>query len=90
MSPSEAFDYVLEIYKINNQEVCELSGVSKSVVSKFRNGKSDISSKNLQKILKSLPAKVTQHFYMLYLIDEPEKKNSIKVTEKANKYKVEK
>lgn len=88
MSPSDAFDYVLEKYKISNQQVCEMSGVSKSVVSKFRNGKSDISSTNLQKILKSLPAKVTQHFNMLYLIDEPQINNNLKVSEKKTSYKV--
>lgn len=42
MSPNEALDYVLELYDIKTQEVSDKSGVHKSVISKFRNGHSDI------------------------------------------------
>ena len=88
MSPNEALDYVLELYDIKTQEVSDKSGVHKSVISKFRNGHNDIGAKNLQKILKILPAHVTHHFNMLYLYGDEEKKSKLKVAEKDNKAKV--
>lgn len=79
MSPNEALDYVLELYDIKTQEVSNKSGVHKSIISKFRNGHSDMGTEKLQKILKILPPNVTHHFYMLYLYDGEGKKLKDKV-----------
>ena len=83
MSPSEALNYVLELYEIKTQELADKSDVHKSIISKFRNGRSDISAKNLQKIVKALPPEARTHFNMLFSFAEADR-----VAEKSNKHAV--
>ena len=87
MLPNEAFVEVIEKYNLNQQELADISGVDKGVVSRFINGKSDIKSRNLQKLVKALPPQAKAHYYMLYSYDTDEKK-AVKNSEKINKSKV--
>jgi plasmid maintenance system antidote protein VapI len=66
MLPNEAFVEVIEKYNLNQQELVNKSGVDKGVVSRFINGKSDITSRNLQKLVMALPPQAKAHYYMLY------------------------
>lgn len=76
MLAHEAFDYILEEYKISAKEISELSGIDKSVISRFRNGHTDISTNRLQKLIQSLPPQAKAHFYMLFSFNTKEEKVS--------------
>jgi transcriptional regulator with XRE-family HTH domain len=87
MLPYQAFEAVIEKYKITQQELAVASGVDKGVISRFINGISDIKTSNLQKLVKVLPPQAKAHYYMLFSYDE-EKNPKLKVAEKDNKTKV--
>ena len=48
MTPNEALKFVLETYNVKPQQLADKSGVNKSIISKFLNGRSDIHAANLQ------------------------------------------
>ncbi len=82
MSPNEAFDFVLREYKLNADDIARESGIHKSAISKFRNGKHEMNSGNLQKLVKALPPQARTHFNMLFSFDNgDESKKMIKVAE---------
>ena len=83
MSPNEAFDFVLKEYKLNADDIARESGIHKSAISKFRNGKHEMNSGNLQKLVQALPPEARTHFNMLFSF-----KNTNKVAKKSNKSKV--
>lgn len=70
MSPNEAFDYVLNEYHVNADELARLSGIHKSAISKFRNGKHEMKSGNFQKLIRALPAQAKAHYCMLFSFDD--------------------
>jgi hypothetical protein len=89
MSPNEAFDFVMTHYQINADEISQISGIHKSAISKFRNGRHSMNSDNLQKLIKSLPPKVIAHFNALtFYNDDEEKKSELKTIQQDNKAKV--
>lgn len=90
MKASEAYDFVLEKYKIKAKDIAEAIGKSESDVSKFRNGHRKINQDILQLFIQALPNEARAHFNMLFSYgDELNKeKKSKKVAEKSNKYKV--
>ena len=69
MSPNEALDRVFDFYKIKNEDIAKKTGVHKSIISKYRNGHSDMGTHKLQKILRVIPPQAAQHFSMLWLYD---------------------
>ena len=83
MTPNEALSYVIEAYNLKPQKLAEDSGVHKSMISKFINGRGDIHSGNLQKIVKALPPQARTHFGMLFSFDIAIR-NDLKVVEKSN------
>jgi transcriptional regulator with XRE-family HTH domain len=82
MTPNEAFDYVLNEYQVSADEIARISGLHKSAISKFRNGKHQMNSDNLQKLVQALPPEARSHFTMLFSF------SSTKVAEKDNTSKV--
>lgn len=99
MKASEAYDFVLEKYNIKAKDIAEAVGKSESDVSKFRNGHRKINADLLQLFIQALPSEARAHFNMLFsygdeinkiqIINNNEtKKNTFKVSEKSNKYKV--
>ncbi|MDJ0903728.1 MAG: helix-turn-helix transcriptional regulator [Xenococcus sp. MO_188.B8] len=76
MTPNEAFDYVLNEYKVSADEIARISGINKSAISKFRNGKHQMNSGNLQKVVQALPPDARSHFTMLFSF------SNLKVAEK--------
>lgn len=82
MTPNEAFKFVLDTYDIKPQQLADESGVNKSIISKFVNGRSDIHATNLQKIVLALPPEARTHFNMLFSF------SNNKIAKKANKSKV--
>ena len=84
MLPNQAFEFVIEEYKITQQELSDISGVDKGVISRFINGRTDMKTSNLQKLVKALPPQARAHFNMLFSYgDEIEK-----LTKQNNKHKV--
>ena len=78
MLPHEAFEAVLIEYKITQQELSNLSGVDKGVISRFINGVTDMKTSNLQKMVKALPPQARAHYYMLFSYGDDQKKTSSK------------
>lgn len=76
MSPNEAFDYVIKQYNLNAEEISRKSGIHKSAISNFRNGKHQMTSDNLQKLVQALPPQANAHFWMLFSFSEDEEKVS--------------
>jgi predicted transcriptional regulator len=87
MLPHEAFEAVIDKYEITQQELANLSGVDKGVISRFINGVSDMKTSNLQKLVKALPPQARAHYYMLFSYDDLSN-NINKVAEKSNISKV--
>ena len=81
MLPHQAFEAVLEKYNITQQQIADLSGVNKGVISRFINGISDIKTSNLQKIVKVLPPQAKAYYYMLFSYDDEEKRLINKVSD---------
>lgn len=86
MTPNEAFDFVLTQYDVNADEVSKKSGIDKSAISKFRNGKHSMNSNNLQKVVRALPFQARAHFNMLFSFGDEIKQS--KIAEENNKSKV--
>jgi hypothetical protein len=51
----ELFDEMLERFELNARLICETSGVSEVMVSRFRNGNVDIGSSKFVALIQSLP-----------------------------------
>lgn len=84
MKASEAYDYVLNRYQIKAKDIAVATGKSEADISKFRNGKRNISADLLQLFIQALPVEARAHFNMLYSYgDEIDK-----LAEKNNKQKV--
>ena len=66
MTPNEAFNFVLNEYRVSAEEIARISGIDKSAISKFRNGKHSMNSDNLQKVVQALPIQAKAHFNMLF------------------------
>lgn len=88
MTPNEALAFVLEQYKVTQQELAKVSGVDKGVISRFINGISDMKTSNLQKLVKALPPQAKAHYYMLFSFDDTSNFKNNKVAEKSTKYNV--
>ncbi len=87
MLPYQAFESVIEKYKITQQELAVASGVDKGMISRFLKGISDIKTSNLQKLVKVLPPQAKANYYMLFSYDD-ENNSKLQVAEKNNKIKV--
>lgn len=48
----------MKAYKITQKQICEVSGVSRSIVSQWLNGKGNITYENLKKIADAVDAEV--------------------------------
>lgn len=64
---SEAFNKTLQRYGIANNWLAEESGVEKSIISKFRNGKTRIQTDTLDKLIDALPSDAKVYFLTLKL-----------------------
>ena len=76
MKASEAYDYVLNHYKIKARDIAEKTGRSETDISKFRNGHRNISADLLQEFIQALPIEARAHFNMLFSYSEIEEKVS--------------
>ena len=85
MLPDEALREVMNIYGIEQKDIVKASGLNRSLVSRFVKGDTDINSKNLQKIVSSLPSQPKAHYYMLFS-DAENSNHSVKITGKTNIY----
>lgn len=74
MKASEAYDYVLNYYKIKARDIAEKTGRSETDISKFRNGHRNISADLLQEFIQALPIEARAHFNMLFSYSENEEK----------------
>lgn len=88
MKASEAYDYVLNQYQIKAKDIAEATGKSEADISKFRNGKRNISADLLQLLIKALPLEARAHFNMLYSYSDLDTPVGSSVASKENKYKV--
>ena len=84
MTPNEAFNFVLNEYRVSAEEIARISGIDKSAISKFRNGKHSMNSDNLQKVVQALPIQAKAHFNMLFSFGD----EISKAAEESDKYKV--
>ena len=66
MKASKAYDYVLNQYQIKAKDIAEATGKSEADISKFRNGRRNISADMLQLLIQALPIEARAHFNMLY------------------------
>ena len=89
MSPNETLDFIFDLYGIKNEEVAKKSGVHKSIISKYRNGRSDMGTEKLQKILRVLPTKAIAHFNAIFVygIEPDQSLESVQSTKTEISYK---
>lgn len=66
METNQAFAETIRRFKIQIADISRETGIAQESLSRFKNGHSDIKSKNLQKILKSLPPYAQEYFYTLW------------------------
>lgn len=67
MNFSQALDLTLKDFGITARSIAEKSQVSEQMISRFRLGKQNIYTNNLEKIIQALPEKAQSHFYSLLL-----------------------
>lgn len=58
MKAQEDIKAQMKAYKITQKQICEVSGVSRSIVSQWLNGKGNITYENLKKIADAVDAEV--------------------------------
>ena len=62
MTLRDAFNATLEDHKILATTIAETSGVSEGVISRFRTGKREVTTRIIQQMLDALPEKSYQYF----------------------------
>ncbi len=77
MKASEAYDFVLNEYKLKAKDISKATGKSEADISKFRNGHRNISADLLQLFVQALPPQAKAHFYMLFSYDNSENKTKV-------------
>jgi hypothetical protein len=63
----EAFDQTLKEFEVKNSDLEALTGVCHTSISRFRRGERDLHAATLQKLIRALPLRVQQHYYMTCL-----------------------
>lgn len=84
MKASEAYDYILDTYKIKAKDIAKAIGISETDISKFRNGHRKVNQDLLQLLIQALPPEAKAHFNMLYSYGD----EINKLAKKSNKSKV--
>lgn len=63
MNYREAFDETIKLFELRASELSDKSGVGENQISRFRSGKTDLQSSNLEKLVNALPASAKAYFY---------------------------
>ena len=63
MDFSKAFDKTLEKHGITGKWLKEASGVSEQMISNFRNGKKQVWTDSLERMIEALPIEAQQYFF---------------------------
>ena len=63
MDFSKAFDKTLERHGITGKWLKEASGVSEQMISNFRNGKKQVWTDSLERMIEALPIEAQQYFF---------------------------
>lgn len=79
MQISQALDRTINEFGISATWLAERSGVSQRMISRFRNGKQQIYSDSLEKILDTLPSDARVYFFQLLGVSPISLKASIEV-----------
>ncbi len=66
METHEAFAETIRRFRIPIAEISRETGIAQESLSRFKNGHSDIKSKNLQKVLRALPPYAQVYFCTLW------------------------
>lgn len=66
MRVHEAYNFVLNEYKITAKSISDVTGILETDISKFRNGKRNIGSDLLQQLVTALPPQAKAHFLILF------------------------
>ena len=61
---AESFDRTLREFNISGKELAEKSGISESSISRFRRGKQDIPTSDLQTLILHLPTDAVQFLFL--------------------------
>lgn len=66
MDTYQAFSQTVERFNLNVAEISRKTGISESSLSKFRNGKVDMSTKRFAKVLNAMPLSAQLFFFSLW------------------------
>lgn len=66
MRVHEAYNFVLNEYKITAKSISDVTAILETDISKFRNGKRNIGSDLLQQLVTALPPQAKAHFLILF------------------------
>lgn len=80
MDTYQAFAQTVEKFNLNVAEISRKTGISESSLSKFRNGKVDMSTKRFAKVLKALPLSAQLFFFSLWTHPQLEDSNCCHIT----------
>lgn len=58
MTPQEDIKTIMKAYGITQTKICKMSGVSRSILSRWMNGKQNMTTENLKKIADAVDAEV--------------------------------
>ncbi|OIP78248.1 MAG: hypothetical protein AUK48_02120 [Oscillatoriales cyanobacterium CG2_30_44_21] len=68
MGYREAFDETVKFFDLRAADIADKSGVGENQISRFRNGKTDLQTSSLEKLIGSLPANAKAYFYSRVMI----------------------
>lgn len=71
MEMNQAFDVTLKAFGIKASDIAKLSDTHEADVSRFRNGKTDVGYKKVQKFLGALTPTQLDYFWFLFKCDDP-------------------
>jgi predicted transcriptional regulator len=84
MHAREALNEVMKVHHLKAVDISRNSGVDVYEISKFRNGKKDMTTQKFFKIVNALPNSAKSHLLALCMFEN----DVISVAEKTIKYKV--
>jgi transcriptional regulator with XRE-family HTH domain len=68
MGYREAFDETVKFFDLRAADIADKSGVGENQISRFRNGKTDLQTSSLEKLIGSLPSNAKAYFYSRVMI----------------------
>lgn len=70
MTYRKAFDETVKLFHLKASDIAGRSGIGENQISRFRNGKTDLQTETLEKLIDGLPQNARAYFYSMVMVGE--------------------